>query len=128
MVIAKTYMRRLTYENSFMIELDRRYQALVWGDIKKMKVKLKENIWRSLKNRKNNGCISEGDIGKTAITNFKVLKRFGYVTLVEYKLDTGKTHQIRVHSKWTGHPCLTMQTMVEIDFEKELLLQNTNNL
>lgn len=46
----------------------------------------------------------DGEFGKAAITNFRVLERFGYVTLVEYKLETGRTHQIRAHSRFIGHP------------------------
>lgn len=105
MVIAKTE-RALTHlsKQFFDRTSDRRYQALVWGDVKEDEGRIEGNIWRSHKNRKVMDVFPDGDIGKTAITNYKVLKRYGYVTLVEYKLDTGRTHQIRIHSKWIGHP------------------------
>lgn len=105
MVIAKTeyalsHLAKQFYDRTS----DRRYQALVWGDMEQDEGRIEGNIWRSEKNRKIMDVFPEGDVGKSAITNYKVLKRFGYVTLVEYKLDTGRTHQIRVHSKWIGHP------------------------
>lgn len=105
MVIAKTE-HALTHlaKQFFDRSSDRRYQALVWGDLKEDEGKIEGHIWRSHKNRKVMDVFPEGDLGKPAITNYKVLKRYGYVTLVEYKLDTGRTHQIRVHSKWIGHP------------------------
>lgn len=105
MVIAKTEHALSHLSKQFFDRTsDRRYHALVWGDLKEDEGVIEGNIWRSHKNRKIMDVFPEGDIGKTAITNYKVLKRFGYITLVEYKLDTGRTHQIRVHSKWIGHP------------------------
>lgn len=105
MVIAKTEHALAHLSKQFFDRTsDRRYQALVWGDLKEDEGRIEGNIWRSIRDRKVMDVFPEGDVGKTAVTNFKVLKRYGYVTLVEYKLDTGRTHQIRVHSKWTGHP------------------------
>ncbi len=105
MVIAKTEHALSHLSKQFFDRTsDRRYQALVWGDLKEDEGTIEGNIWRSHKNRKIMDVFPDGEIGKTAITNYKVLKRFGYLTLVEYKLDTGRTHQIRVHSKWIGHP------------------------
>ncbi len=105
MVIAKTEHALTHLSKQFFDRTsDRRYQALVWGDLKEDEGKIEGNIWRSHKNRKIMDVFPEGDIGKTAVTNYKVLKRYGYVTLVEYKLDTGRTHQIRIHSKYIGHP------------------------
>jgi len=84
--------------------IDRRYLALVWGDVKEDGI-VKTNLGRSLKNRKVMDVFPfEGEIGKHAVTRYKVLERFGYVTLVECKLETGRTHQIRVHMKSIGHP------------------------
>lgn len=122
MVIAKTehaltHLARQFYDRTS----DRRYQALVWGDIKEDEGRIEGNIWRSVKNRKIMDVFPEGDIGKTAVTNFKVLKRYGYVTLVEYKLDTGRTHQIRVHSKWTGHPLFN-----DADYGGDRILKGTS--
>lgn len=105
MVIAKSELALSHLAKQFFDRSsDRTYQALVWGDMKEDEGKIEGNIWRSVKNRKIMDVFPEGDIGKPAITNYKVLKRYGYVTLVEYKLETGRTHQIRVHSKWIGHP------------------------
>ncbi|MDA0714524.1 MAG: pseudouridine synthase, partial [Bacteroidetes bacterium] len=62
------------------------------------------NIGRSLKNRKVMDVFPDGEHGKHAVTHYKVLERLGYVTLVECKLETGRTHQIRAHMKFIGHP------------------------
>ena len=105
LVIAKTessmtHLAKQFYDRT----IDRRYLALVWGDVKEDGV-VKTNLGRSLKNRKIMDIFPfEGDIGKHAITRYKVLERYGYVTLVECKLETGRTHQIRVHMKSIGHP------------------------
>lgn len=88
----------------FHRDIERKYIALVWGDVQEDEGRIEGHIGRSLKNRKVMHVFPEGDYGKTAVTNFKVLKRFGYVTLVECKLETGRTHQIRVHFKYIGHP------------------------
>lgn len=105
LVIAKTessmtHLAKQFYDRT----IDRRYLALVWGDVKEDGV-VKTNLGRSLKNRKIMDIFPfEGDIGKHAITRYKVLERYGYVTLIECKLETGRTHQIRVHMKSIGHP------------------------
>jgi len=83
---------------------DRRYNALVWGDFAEDEGTIEANIGRSVKDRTVQFVYPEGDQGKTAITRWKVLERFRYLTLVECKLETGRTHQIRVHMQWTGHP------------------------
>lgn len=82
---------------------ERRYWALVWGDVKEDGT-IEGHLGRSLKNRKVMQVFPDGEYGKPAITHYKVLERFGYVTLVECKLETGRTHQIRVHMKSIGHP------------------------
>ena len=121
MVIAKTEHALTHLSKQFFDRTsDRRYQALVWGDVKEEEGRIEGNIWRSHKNRKVMDVFPEGDIGKTAVTNFKVLKRFGYVTLVEYKLDTGRTHQIRIHSKYSGHPLFN-----DVDYGGNRILKGT---
>ena len=85
-------------------DLDRLYVALVWGDVKEENGTIIGNIGRSLKNRKIMSVFPDEDYGKKAITKYKVLERFGYTTLVECKLETGRTHQIRAHFKFIGHP------------------------
>ncbi len=82
----------------------RRYVALVWGNFDEDEGTVTGNIGRSLKNRKVMDVFPEGEYGKHAVTHYKVLRRFGYVTLVECRLETGRTHQIRVHMKYIGHP------------------------
>ncbi len=104
LVIAKTehaltHLAKQFYDRT----TDRRYWALVWGDVEEDGT-VTGNIGRSIKNRKVMNVFPEGDMGKHAVTHYKVIKRFGYVTLVECKLETGRTHQIRVHMKHIGHP------------------------
>ena len=84
--------------------LNRKYIALVWGDVKEDEGTITGNIGRSLKNRKVMDVFSDGEYGKHAVSHYKVLERFGYTTLIECKLETGRTHQIRAHFKFIGHP------------------------
>lgn len=105
MVIAKTehaltHLAKQFYDRT----TERKYFALVWGDVKEDEGRIEGNLGRSLKNRKLMTVFPEGDYGKYAVTNYKVLERLGYVTLVECKLETGRTHQIRAHMKYIGHP------------------------
>ena len=81
---------------------DRRYQAIVWGDVLEDGTVI-GNTGRSLHDRKVFTVFPKGDYGKHAVTHYKVLERLHYVTLVECKLETGRTHQIRVHMKHIGH-------------------------
>jgi 23S rRNA pseudouridine1911/1915/1917 synthase len=82
----------------------RRYIALVWGDLADDEGTIEAHIGRNLRFRKIMDAFPDGDYGKEAITHYKVLERFNYVTLVELRLETGRTHQIRVHMKYIGHP------------------------
>lgn len=82
----------------------RRYVALVWGNIAEDEGTIIGNIGRSPKDRLQMYVFEDGSDGKHAVTHFKVLRRYGYVTLVECRLETGRTHQIRVHMSWQGHP------------------------
>ena len=77
---------------------------MVWGSLKEDEGTITGNIGRSLKNRQVFTVFPEGDYGKHAVTHYRVLKRIGYVSLVECKLETGRTHQIRVHMKYINHP------------------------
>ena len=84
--------------------IDRKYTALVWGSFNEKEGTITGNIGRSLKNRKVMSVFPEGDFGKHAVTHYKVLEDFGYVSLIECKLETGRTHQIRAHMQYIGHP------------------------
>jgi len=104
MVVAKTESALTQLAKQFSDRTtERRYHALVWGDVKEDGT-VTGHIGRSLKNRKMMGVFPEGDYGKHAVTHYTVLERFGLVTLVECKLETGRTHQIRAHMKHIGHP------------------------
>jgi 23S rRNA pseudouridine1911/1915/1917 synthase len=99
--IALTHLAKQFYDRTS----ERRYWALVWGDLRENEGTIEGNIGRSQKNRKIFQVYGEEDgYGKHAVTHYKVLERFRYVTLVECKLETGRTHQIRVHFKHIGHP------------------------
>ena len=105
LVIAKTEQSMSVLAQKFADRaLNRRYIALVWGDLKEDKGSITGHIGRSLKNRKVMSVFEDGAHGKHALTHYKVLERFGYTTLVECKLETGRTHQIRAHFKHIGHP------------------------
>ncbi len=82
----------------------RQYMALVWGDVEQDEGTIVAHVGRNLRFRKLFEAYPEGDHGKEAITHYKVLERFNYVTLVQCVLETGRTHQIRVHMKYLGHP------------------------
>lgn len=84
--------------------IHRRYQALVWGDFADEEGTIEGNIGRSVRDRKCMAVYPDGESGKTAVTHYRVLERFGYVSLVECRLETGRTHQIRVHMQYIGHP------------------------
>ncbi len=83
--------------------IKRHYIAMVWGDIEDKKGRIECNIARNPRNRKVFMAVEDGSAGKYAATNYEVMKRYGYVTLVKCKLETGRTHQIRVHLKYIGH-------------------------
>ncbi len=105
LVIAKTEQAKNKLALQFFEKTtERRYQALVWGSVKEDEGTVTGNIGRSLKNRQVFTVFPEGDFGKHAVTHYKVLRRIGYVSLVECRLETGRTHQIRVHMKHINHP------------------------
>ena len=82
----------------------RRYMALVWGNVEQDEGTVIAHVGRHQRFRKLFTAYPEGDYGKDAITHYKVIERFNYVTLVECRLETGRTHQIRVHMQYIGHP------------------------
>ncbi|MEN0002786.1 MAG: RluA family pseudouridine synthase [Bacteroidota bacterium] len=83
---------------------ERKYIALVWGDVEEDEGTIEMNIGRHERFRKLFTTYPEGDAGKWAVTHYRVLERLYYVTLIECQLETGRTHQIRVHMKHLGHP------------------------
>jgi len=103
MVIAKTdYALTHLAKQFFDRTTDRRYAAIVWGDVSEDGI-VTGHIGRSPHDRKVFMVYPDGSNGKHAVTHYKVLDRLGYVTVVECKLETGRTHQIRVHMKYIGH-------------------------
>ena len=105
LVVAKTMEAKVSLSLQFFEKTTkRRYVALVWGDLQNNEGTITGNIGRSLKNRQVFTVFPEGEHGKPAVTHYKVIERLGYVNLVECRLETGRTHQIRVHMKHIGHP------------------------
>jgi 23S rRNA pseudouridine1911/1915/1917 synthase len=104
--LAQTRLAKLFFDR----KIDRIYNALVWGDLPEAEGTITGHIGRSLKNRKVMDVFPDGAFGKPAITHYRVLERFGYVTLVECKLETGRTHQIRAHFQHIGHPLFNDET------------------
>ena len=106
LVVAKTEEAMTHLAQQFFDKTsEREYIALVWGDVKEDQGTIEGAIGRHPKNRLQNTVFIGDDAhkGKPAVTHYKVLERFGYVTLVSCKLETGRTHQIRVHLKHIGH-------------------------
>lgn len=111
LVIAKTeYSKQKLALDFFNRDIDRKYIALVWGDFKEDEGTIVGNIDRSVKDRKVRQVYPDGTQGKHAVTHYKVLERFRYLTLIECKLETGRTHQIRVHMQYIGHPLFNDET------------------
>ncbi len=105
LLVAKTEEAQTKLAKQFFDHtVERSYEALVWGDLNDEEGTIEGHIGRSLKDRRVMTVFPNGEYGKAAISHYKVLQRFGYVTLVECKLDTGRTHQIRAHFKYIGHP------------------------
>lgn len=106
LVVAKTENAMTHLSNQFAEKTsEREYIALVWGNIEEDEGTIEGNIGRHPKNRLQNTVFLDEEAykGKPAVTHFKVLERLGYVTLLSCKLETGRTHQIRVHMKHIGH-------------------------
>ena len=104
LVIAKTENAKTHLGRQFFNKTTgRTYHAIVWGNVKNDEGTIEGNIGRSLRDRKQMTVFSDNSQGKPAVTHYRVLERLGYVTLLECKLETGRTHQIRVHLKHIGH-------------------------
>lgn len=104
LVIAKNEKTKAHLASQFFHKTSKReYVALVWGSVKEDSGRIEGNIGRSPKDRKQMIVFPEGDHGKPAVTNYEVIERLGYVSIVRCRLETGRTHQIRVHMKYIGH-------------------------
>lgn len=111
LVLAKSEIAmRLLAKQFYDHTVKRQYVALVWGDVVQDEGTIIAHVGRNLRFRKLFEAYPEGDHGKEAITHYKVLERFNYVTLVQCVLETGRTHQIRVHMKHLGHPLFNDDT------------------
>ena len=105
LVIAKTEAAMTHLAKQFEAKTsEREYVALVWGNVADDQGTIEGNLARHLKDRMQMAVFADPEIGKPAITHYKVLERFGYVTLISCQLETGRTHQIRAHLKHIGHP------------------------
>jgi 23S rRNA pseudouridine1911/1915/1917 synthase len=98
--LAMTYLARQFYDHS----IERTYYALVWGVPKELKGTITGHVGRSLKDRRVMSVYPNGEQGKHAVTHYEVIKSFRYVSLVKCNLETGRSHQIRAHMKYLGHP------------------------
>lgn len=123
LVIGKTeftlsHLGKQFYEHS----IHRRYWALVWGDVKEDEGTIRGQLARDLKDRRKSKHYDDPEIGKLAITHYKVLERYHFCTLVECRLETGRTHQIRAHMTHLGHPLFSDEMYGGRDIRKESAL------
>ncbi|MDP4266219.1 MAG: RluA family pseudouridine synthase [Bacteroidota bacterium] len=116
--ISQTILAKQFFEHT----IERKYIAIVWGSLKDDEGTITGNIGRNLKDRKIMAVFTDGTHGKHAITHYKVIKRFNFVTLIECRLETGRTHQIRAHFKYIGHPLFNDET-----YGGDIILKGTNS-
>jgi 23S rRNA pseudouridine1911/1915/1917 synthase len=111
LVLAKTEKAALSLAKQFFEHtVKRRYLALVWGDLEEETGTIVAHIGRHKRFRKLFDAYPDAEYGKEAITHYRVLEKFGYVTLLQCILETGRTHQIRVHMQHIGHPLFNDET------------------
>ena len=106
----------------------RRYQALVWGELEEETGTITGNIARHARFRKLFDVYDDPAIGKHAVTHYRLLENLGYVALVECRLETGRTHQIRVHMQHIGHPIFNDDTYGGDRIVQGTILPGTGNL
>ncbi|MBI1222826.1 MAG: RluA family pseudouridine synthase [Bacteroidetes bacterium] len=104
--LSMTHLAKQFFDHS----IERSYQALVWGDFEEDEGTIEGNLDRNPKDRLQMMVFEDPDKGKPAITHWKVLERFHYATLIECRLETGRTHQIRAHMRYIGHPIFNDRT------------------
>ncbi len=123
-IMAKTELAMVRLAKDFYDRtMDRKYVAIVWGDVKEDAGTITANVGRDLRDRKKMATFPVGgELGKHAVTHYKVLERFGYITVVECKLETGRTHQIRVHFKSIGHPVFN-----DYEYGGDVILKGINS-
>lgn len=109
-------------KDMFDRKISRRYVALVWGEPKEKEGTVNVQVGRSQSDRKKMAAFPDGNHGKSAITHYKLIESFGYVSLIECKLETGRTHQIRVHMKHIGHTVFG-----DIDYGGDKVLKSSAN-
>jgi 23S rRNA pseudouridine1911/1915/1917 synthase len=105
LLVAKNEMAQTTLAKQFFDHtVERVYHAIAWGDFEEDEGTIEGHVGRHPKDRRMMTVYKDGSYGKPAISHYKVLERLGYVTLVQCKLETGRTHQIRAHFRYVGHP------------------------
>jgi len=116
LVVAKTPDAKTSLGKQFFNKTTHRsYNALVWGNFVEDEGRIEGNIGRDPKDRLRMEVFPpDSEIGKPAVTHYRVMERYGYATLVECILETGRTHQIRAHMKHIGHPSSAMRGMVAV--------------
>jgi len=105
MLVAKNELAQTKLAKEFFDHsIDRKYVALVWGDMEEDQGTISGNIGRSKNDRKVMTIFPDGETGKHSVTHWRVIKRLGYITMIECTLETGRTHQIRAHMRYIKHP------------------------
>jgi 23S rRNA pseudouridine1911/1915/1917 synthase len=105
LLVAKTEQSKANLSKQFYDRtINRKYIAMVWGNFPEKEGTITGHIGRNLKNRKIMHVFPTGEFGKHAVTHYKVIEHFDYVSLLECKLETGRTHQIRAHMSYIRHP------------------------
>ncbi len=111
LVIAKNEKAMASLQKQFFFHtIQRKYWALVWGDFTENEGTINANIGRNPSDPVTMIAMHDETFGKTAITHYRVIERFHYVTLIECQLETGRTHQIRAHMRFAGHPLFNDET------------------